>query len=152
MGELIAFGSLLIEGTPIRLAGQDGRRGTFVQRHAVLIDKSTAAEWTPLLYLGENQGRFWVVDSLLSEFAAMGFEYGCSVERPGHAGALGGPVRRLRRRQRQTIMDEFISSSEQKWGQRSSVTLLLPHGYEARARTTRPPASSGTSSSARRTT
>ena len=129
MGELIAFGSLLIEGTPIRLAGQDSRRGTFVQRHAVLIDKSTAAEWTPLLYLGENQGRFWVVDSLLSEFAAMGFEYGYSVERPdalvlweAQFGDFANGA--------QTIMDEFISSSEQKWGQRSSVTLLLPHGYE----------------------
>jgi len=129
MGELLAFGSLLIEGTPIRLAGQDSRRGTFVQRHAVLIDKSTAAEWTPLLYLGENQGRFWVVDSLLSEFAAMGFEYGYSVERPdalvlweAQFGDFANGA--------QTIMDEFISSSEQKWGQRSSVTLLLPHGYE----------------------
>lgn len=128
-GELLAFGTLLKEGTPVRLAGQDSRRGTFVQRHAVLIDKITAEEWTPLLYLGEGQARFWVYDSLLSEFAAMGFEYGYSVERPDalvlweaqfgdfHNGA-------------QTIIDEFISSSEQKWGQRSSVVLLLPHGYE----------------------
>jgi 2-oxoglutarate decarboxylase len=129
MGELLAFGSLLLEGTPIRLAGQDSRRGTFVQRHAVLIDKTTAAEWTPLLYLGEGQGRLWVVDSLLSEFAAMGFEYGYSVERPdalvlweAQFGDFANGA--------QTIMDEFISSSEQKWGQRSSVTLLLPHGYE----------------------
>ncbi len=81
-GELAAFGSLLMEGTPVRLAGQDSRRGTFVQRHAVLIDKNTAEEWTPLLYLAEGQARFWVYDSLLSEFAAMGFEYGYSVERP----------------------------------------------------------------------
>lgn len=128
-GELLAFGSLLMEGTPVRLAGQDSRRGTFVQRHAVLIDKNTAEEWTPLLYLGEGQARFWVYDSLLSEYAAMGFEYGYSVERPDalvlweaqfgdfHNGA-------------QTIVDEFISSGEQKWGQRSSVVLLLPHGYE----------------------
>jgi len=129
MGELLAFGSLLLEGTPIRLAGQDSRRGTFVQRHAVLIDKTTAAEWTPLLYLGEGQGRFWVVDSLLSEFAAMGFEYGYSVERPdalvlweAQFGDFANGA--------QTIMDEFISSSEQKWAQRSSVTLLLPLGYE----------------------
>ena len=129
MGELIAFGSLLIEGTPVRLAGQDSRRGTFVQRHAVLIDKSTAAEWTPLLYLGENQGRFWVYDSLLCEFAAMGFEYGYSVERPDALvlweAQFGDFVNGA-----QTIIDEFISSSEQKWGQRSSVVLLLPHGYE----------------------
>jgi len=128
-GELLAIGSLLADGTPVRLAGQDSRRGTFVQRHAVLIDKNNAEEWTPLLYLGDGQARFWVYDSLLSEYAAMGFEYGYSVERPDalvlweaqfgdfHNGA-------------QTIVDEFISSSEQKWGQRSSVVLLLPHGYE----------------------
>ncbi len=128
-GELLAFGSLVKEGTPVRLAGQDSRRGTFVQRHAVLIDKHTGEEWTPLLYLGEGQARFWVYDSLLSEFAALGFEYGYSVERPDalvlweaqFGDFLNGA---------QTIVDEFISSSEQKWGQRSSVVLLLPHGYE----------------------
>ena len=128
-GELLAFGSLLREGTPVRLAGQDSRRGTFVQRHAVLIDKNTAEEWTPLLYLGEGQARFWVYDSLLSEYAAMGFEYGYSVERPDalvlweaqFGDFLNGA---------QTIVDEFVSSSEQKWGHRSSVVLLLPHGYE----------------------
>ena len=129
MAELLAFGTLLKEGTPIRLAGQDSRRGTFVQRHAVLIDKTTAEEWTPLLYLGEGQARFWVYDSLLSEYAAMGFEYGYSVERPdalvlweAQFGDFANGA--------QTIVDEFISSSEQKWGQRSSVVLLLPHGYE----------------------
>jgi 2-oxoglutarate dehydrogenase E1 component len=129
MAELLAFGTLLKEGTPIRLAGQDSRRGTFVQRHAVLIDKNNAEEWTPLLYLGEGQARFWVYDSLLSEYAAMGFEYGYSVERPdalvlweAQFGDFGNGA--------QTIVDEFISSSEQKWGQRSSVVLLLPHGYE----------------------
>lgn len=128
-GELLAFGTLLKEGTPVRLAGQDSRRGTFVQRHAVLIDKVTAEEWTPLLYLGEGQARFWVYDSLLSEYAAMGFEYGYSVERPdalvlweAQFGDFANGA--------QTIIDEFISSSEQKWGQRSSVVLLLPHGYE----------------------
>jgi 2-oxoglutarate decarboxylase len=128
-GELIAFGSLLMEGIPVRLAGQDSRRGTFVQRHAVLTDKNTGEEWTPLTFLAQDQGRFWVYDSLLSEFAAMGFEYGYSVERPDalvlweaqFADFVNGA---------QTVMDEFISSSEQKWGQRSSVVLLLPHGYE----------------------
>ncbi|MHB1473239.1 MAG: multifunctional oxoglutarate decarboxylase/oxoglutarate dehydrogenase thiamine pyrophosphate-binding subunit/dihydrolipoyllysine-residue succinyltransferase subunit, partial [Dermatophilaceae bacterium] len=129
MGELLAFGSLLREGVPVRLAGQDTRRGTFAQRHAVLIDKVTAEEWTPLLYLGQGQARFWIYDSLLSEFAAMGFEYGYSVERPdalvlweAQFGDFANGA--------QTIIDEFISSSEQKWGQRSSVVLLLPHGYE----------------------
>ncbi|MFN2320269.1 MAG: multifunctional oxoglutarate decarboxylase/oxoglutarate dehydrogenase thiamine pyrophosphate-binding subunit/dihydrolipoyllysine-residue succinyltransferase subunit [Dermatophilaceae bacterium] len=128
-GELIAFGSLLMDGTPVRLAGQDSRRGTFVQRHAVLIDKHNAEEWTPLLYLGEGQGKFWVYDSLLSEFAAMGFEYGYSVERPDALvlweAQFGDFVNGA-----QAITDEFISSSEQKWGQNSSVVLLLPHGYE----------------------
>ncbi|MGW5241446.1 multifunctional oxoglutarate decarboxylase/oxoglutarate dehydrogenase thiamine pyrophosphate-binding subunit/dihydrolipoyllysine-residue succinyltransferase subunit [Monashia sp. NPDC004114] len=129
MAELLAFGTLLKEGTPVRLAGQDSRRGTFVQRHAVLIDKNNAEEWTPLLYLGEGQARFWVYDSLLSEYAAMGFEYGYSVERPdalvlweAQFGDFANGA--------QTIVDEFISSSEQKWGQRSSVVLLLPHGFE----------------------
>jgi 2-oxoglutarate dehydrogenase E1 component len=128
-GELLAFGSLLMEGTPVRLAGQDSRRGTFVQRHAVLTDKVTGAEWTPLANLTEEQAKFWIYDSLLSEFAAMGFEYGYSVERPDalvlweaqFADFANGA---------QVIMDEFISSGEQKWGQRSSVVLLLPHGFE----------------------
>jgi 2-oxoglutarate dehydrogenase E1 component len=129
MGEAIAFGSLLMEGRTVRLAGQDSRRGTFGQRHAVLIDKNNGAEFTPLANLAEGQGDFFVVDSLLSEYAAMGFEYGYSVEDP-HAlvlweaqfGDFGNGA--------QTIVDEFISSSHQKWGQRSSVVLLLPHGYE----------------------
>ena len=129
MGELLAFGSLLKEGVPVRLSGQDSRRGTFVQRHAVLIDKVTAKEWTPLKHLGRDQARFWIYDSLLSEFAAMGFEYGYSVERPDalvlweaqFGDFLNGA---------QTIIDEFIVASEQKWGQRSSVVLVLPHGYE----------------------
>jgi 2-oxoglutarate decarboxylase len=129
MGELIAIGSLLMEGTPVRLAGQDSRRGTFVQRHAVLIDKHTAAEWSPMTALSPDQAKFWVYDSLLSEYAAMGFEYGYSVERPdalvmweAQFGDFADGA--------QTIIDEFVSSSEQKWGQRSSVVLLLPHGYE----------------------
>ncbi|GEN78335.1 multifunctional oxoglutarate decarboxylase/oxoglutarate dehydrogenase thiamine pyrophosphate-binding subunit/dihydrolipoyllysine-residue succinyltransferase subunit [Actinotalea fermentans] len=128
-GEILAFGSLLLEGTPVRLAGQDSRRGTFVQRHAVLHDRSTGAEWTPLLYLSSDQAKFWVYDSSLSEFAAMGFEYGYSVERPdalvlweAQFGDFANGA--------QTIVDEFVSSAEQKWGQRSSVVLLLPHGFE----------------------
>ena len=128
-GELLAFGSLLMEGTPVRLAGQDSRRGTFVQRHAVLHDRETGAEWTPLVYLSSDQAKFWVYDSSLSEFAAMGFEYGYSVERPDALvlweAQFGDFVTGA-----QTIIDEFVSSAEQKWGQRSSVVLLLPHGYE----------------------
>ena len=127
--ELLAFGSLLLEKTPVRLAGQDTRRGTFVQRHSVLIDRVTAEEWTPLQYLSDDQAKFWVYDSLLSEFAAVGFEYGYSVERPDALvlweAQFGDFVNGA-----QSIIDEFISSSEQKWGQHSSVVLLLPHGYE----------------------
>jgi len=128
-GEILAFGSLLIEGTPVRLAGQDSRRGTFVQRHAVLHDRETGAEWTPLLYLSGDQAKFWVYDSSLSEYAALGFEYGYSVERPDALvlweAQFGDFVNGA-----QTVIDEFISSAEQKWAQRSSVVLLLPHGYE----------------------
>ncbi|MBB2922956.1 multifunctional oxoglutarate decarboxylase/oxoglutarate dehydrogenase thiamine pyrophosphate-binding subunit/dihydrolipoyllysine-residue succinyltransferase subunit [Cellulomonas cellasea] len=128
-GELLAFGSLLIEGTPVRLAGQDSRRGTFVQRHAVMHDRETGAEWTPLLYLSADQAKFWCYDSSLSEYAALGFEYGYSVERPDALvlweAQFGDFVNGA-----QTVIDEFITSAEQKWGQRSSVVLLLPHGYE----------------------
>ena len=128
-GELLALGSLLIEGTPVRMAGQDTRRGTFVQRHAVLHDRQNGQEWLPLGNLTDNQAKFWIYDSLLSEYAAMGFEYGYSVERAdalvlweAQFGDFANGA--------QTVIDEFISSAEQKWGQRSSVVLLLPHGYE----------------------
>lgn len=128
-GELLALGSVLLEGTPVRMAGQDTRRGTFVQRHAVLHDRENGQEWLPLANLAENQARFWIYDSLLSEYAAMGFEYGYSVERAdalvlweAQFGDFANGA--------QTVIDEFIASAEQKWGQRSSVVLLLPHGYE----------------------
>ncbi|WP_435300555.1 multifunctional oxoglutarate decarboxylase/oxoglutarate dehydrogenase thiamine pyrophosphate-binding subunit/dihydrolipoyllysine-residue succinyltransferase subunit [Timonella sp. A28] len=127
--EILAFGSLLMEGTPIRLAGQDSRRGTFVQRHAVLHDRNTGAEWTPLLYLSADQAKFWVYDSSLSEYACLGFEYGYSVERPDALvlweAQFGDFVNGA-----QTVIDEFISSAEQKWSQHSSVVMLLPHGFE----------------------
>ena len=128
-GEMLAFGSLLKEGHPIRLAGQDSRRGTFSNRHAVIIDKENGNEWTPLRSLISNENQFFVIDSLLSEYAAMGFEYGYSLERPealvlweGQFGDFANGA--------QTVIDEFISSALQKWGERSSVVLLLPHGYE----------------------
>ncbi|MGX5696610.1 multifunctional oxoglutarate decarboxylase/oxoglutarate dehydrogenase thiamine pyrophosphate-binding subunit/dihydrolipoyllysine-residue succinyltransferase subunit [Agromyces soli] len=128
-GELLAFGSLLLEGTPVRLAGQDARRGTFVQRHAVLHDRVNGQEWLPLMNLSENQARFYVYDSLLSEYAAMGYEYGYSVERADALVAWEAQFGDFANGA-QTVIDEFISSAEQKWGQRSSVVLLLPHGYE----------------------
>ncbi|WP_369253572.1 multifunctional oxoglutarate decarboxylase/oxoglutarate dehydrogenase thiamine pyrophosphate-binding subunit/dihydrolipoyllysine-residue succinyltransferase subunit [Geodermatophilus amargosae] len=129
MGELLAFGSLLMQGVPVRLAGQDSRRGTFVQRHAVLIDRETAAEYTPLAHLSGDQAKFFVYDSLLSEYAALGFEYGYSVADPKALvlweAQFGDFVNGA-----QMLIDEFISSGEAKWGQRSGVVLLLPHGLE----------------------
>lgn len=129
MGETLAIGSLLLEGTPVRLAGQDSQRGTFGQRHAVLIDRETGQDFTPLLYLSEDQARLNVYNSLLSEYAAMGFEYGYSLARPDALvmweAQFGDFVNGA-----QTVVDEFISSAEQKWGQTSGVVLLLPHGYE----------------------
>ena len=117
MGELLAFGSLLKAGHPIRVAGQDSRRGTFSNRHAVVIDKENGSEWTPLRSLITDENQFFVVDSLLSEYAAMGFEYGYSVVRPealvmweGQFGDFSNGA--------QTIIDEFISSALQKWGER----------------------------------
>ncbi|MBT2505951.1 multifunctional oxoglutarate decarboxylase/oxoglutarate dehydrogenase thiamine pyrophosphate-binding subunit/dihydrolipoyllysine-residue succinyltransferase subunit [Streptomyces sp. ISL-98] len=129
MGETLAIGSLLMEGVPVRLSGQDTRRGTFGQRHAVLVDQMTGEDYTPLQYLGDDQARYNVYDSLLSEYAAMGFEYGYSLARPESLvmweAQFGDFVNGA-----QTVVDEFISSAEQKWGQTSGVTLLLPHGYE----------------------
>ncbi|HEY6494497.1 MAG TPA: multifunctional oxoglutarate decarboxylase/oxoglutarate dehydrogenase thiamine pyrophosphate-binding subunit/dihydrolipoyllysine-residue succinyltransferase subunit [Trebonia sp.] len=128
-GELLGFGSVLQDGHPVRLVGQDSRRGTFGQRHSVLVDRNNGSEYTPLKRLDNGKARFFVYDSLLSEFAAMGFEYGYSVARPDALvlweAQFGDFMNGA-----QTIIDEFISSGEQKWGQTSSVVLLLPHGYE----------------------
>jgi 2-oxoglutarate decarboxylase len=128
LGELLAFGSVILEGHPIRLAGQDSRRGTFGQRHSVLVDRTNGNEHTPLKTL-PDAATFYVYDSLLSEFAAVGFEYGYSVARPdalvlweAQFGDFANGA--------QSIMDEFISAGEAKWAQRSGLTLLLPHGYE----------------------
>jgi 2-oxoglutarate decarboxylase len=129
MAELVALGSLLMEGRPVRLAGQDTRRGTFVQRHAVLVDRITGEEYTPLAHLTPDQGPFHVYDSLLSEFAAVGFEYGYSVARPDALVAWEAQFGDFADGA-QTILDEFISSGEQKWGQRCGMAMLLPHGYE----------------------
>ncbi|MDR8020185.1 multifunctional oxoglutarate decarboxylase/oxoglutarate dehydrogenase thiamine pyrophosphate-binding subunit/dihydrolipoyllysine-residue succinyltransferase subunit [Nesterenkonia aerolata] len=127
--EIAAFGSLLMEGTEVRMSGQDSRRGTFVQRHAVFHDRENGDEWYPLKNLTEDQGRLFIYDSLLSEFAALGFEYGYSVENPNSLvlweAQFGDFVNGA-----QTIIDEFVATAEQKWGQSSSVVMLLPHGYE----------------------
>jgi 2-oxoglutarate dehydrogenase E1 component len=128
-GELLALGSLVMDGVPVRMAGQDSRRGTFVQRHAVFHDRVNGQEWIPLRNLQEGQAKFWIYDSLLSEYAAMGFEYGYSIENKEALvlweAQFGDFVNGA-----QTIVDEFISSAEQKWNQQSSLVLLLPHGYE----------------------
>lgn len=128
-GELLALGSLLLEGTNVRMSGQDTRRGTFTQRHALLHDRKNDQNWIPLANLAENQAQFAVYDSLLSEYAVLGFEYGYSVERPdtlvlweAQFGDFANGA--------QTVIDEFIAAGEQKWAQRSSVVMLLPHGYE----------------------
>jgi 2-oxoglutarate dehydrogenase E1 component len=129
LAELTAYGSLLMEGNDIRIAGQDTRRGTFSHRHAVLIDHTNGNEYAPLAHLDPQQGKFWIYDSLLSEYAALGFEYGYSVE---HKGALveweaqfgdfwnGASI----------IVDQFLVSGEDKWDQTSGLVMLLPHGYE----------------------
>ncbi|WP_235877522.1 multifunctional oxoglutarate decarboxylase/oxoglutarate dehydrogenase thiamine pyrophosphate-binding subunit/dihydrolipoyllysine-residue succinyltransferase subunit [Saccharopolyspora karakumensis] len=128
-GELLAFGSLVMEGRQVRLTGQDSRRGTFGQRHSVLIDRKNDSEYTPLQNLSGEQGKFLVYDSALSEFAALGFEYGYSVGNPESLvlweAQFGDFFNGA-----QSIIDEFISSGEAKWGQRSDVVMLLPHGQE----------------------
>ena len=127
--EMLAMGSLLAEGRSVRLAGQDSRRGTFGQRHAVIMDKLDGHAYKPLKQLYSNGSRLYAYDSLLSEYAALGFEYGYAVARPEALvmweAQFGDFVNGA-----QTIIDEFIASGEQKWGQRSSVALLLPHGLE----------------------
>ncbi|MGB0970781.1 MAG: multifunctional oxoglutarate decarboxylase/oxoglutarate dehydrogenase thiamine pyrophosphate-binding subunit/dihydrolipoyllysine-residue succinyltransferase subunit [Mycobacterium sp.] len=133
--ELLALGSFLAEGKTVRFSGQDTRRGTFTQRHAVIIDHETGREFTPLDLLtvdtdgNPTGGKFMVYDSALSEFAAVGFEYGYSVGDPDAMvlweAQFGDFVNGA-----QPIIDEFISSGEAKWGQLSSVVLLLPHGHE----------------------
>ena len=129
LGEALAFGTILCEGTDIRFSGQDSRRGTFSHRHSVLVDYSTGGEFAPLAHLGSDQGKFFIYDSSLSEYAAMGFEYGYSII---HRDALvcweaqfgdfvnGGQI----------IIDQFLTSSEDKWGQHSGLVLLLPHGFD----------------------
>lgn len=133
--ELLALGSLVADGKLIRLSGQDTRRGTFSQRHSVIIDQANGAEFSPLQLLATNAdgtpsgGKFLVYDSPLSEFAAVGFEYGYTVGNPEALvlweAQFGDFVNGA-----QSIIDEFISSGEAKWGQLSSVVLLLPHGHE----------------------
>jgi len=128
-GEALAFGSLLIEGTPVRLSGQDCERGTFSHRHAVYSDSETGIKYTPLKNLDPNQAKFCVYNSLLSEAAVLGFDYGYSLDYPemltiweAQFGDFANGA--------QVVIDQFIVSGESKWQRTSGIVLLLPHGYE----------------------
>ena len=128
-GELIAFGSIAMNGRLVRLSGQDSRRGTFVQRHAVLIDRNNGKEYVPLQNLSDTQGKFLAYDSALTEYAGLGFEYGYSVANRDALvlweAQFGDFVNGA-----QSVIDEYLSSGEAKWGQQTGVVLLLPHGHE----------------------
>jgi 2-oxoglutarate dehydrogenase E1 component len=129
LAEALSHGSLVLEGTPVRLAGQDTRRGTFSQRHGVLVDTHTEAEYCPLAHVAPDQAPFMLYDTVLSEYAALGFEYGYSVADPqawvGWEAQFGDFMNGA-----QIIIDQFLVAAEDKWGQSSSLTLLLPHGFE----------------------
>ena len=128
-GELLAFGSIAMDGRLVRLSGQDSRRGTFVQRHAFLIDRNTGTEYVPLQNLSEDQAKFLAYDSALTEYAGLGFEYGYSVANRDALvlweAQFGDFVNGA-----QSIIDEYLSSGEAKWAQQTGVVLLLPHGHE----------------------
>ena len=129
MSEALAFGTLLREGYPVRLSGQDSERGTFSQRHAVLTDQANEEQFTPLNHLSEGQSRFEVINSMLSEEAVLGFEYGYSLAEPNTLvlweAQFGDFVNGA-----QVIIDQFLASGERKWLRMSGLVMLLPHGYE----------------------
>ena len=129
MGELLAYGTLLLEGDPIRLTGQDVERGTFSHRHAVLFDQETGHGYAPLDHLDENQARFCVHNSPLTEAACLGFEYGYSLGHP-HMLVIWEAQFGDFANGAQVIFDQFISSAEVKWQRFSGLTVFLPHGYE----------------------
>jgi 2-oxoglutarate dehydrogenase E1 component len=127
--EALAFGSLLLEGTPIRLSGQDSRRGTFSQRHAVLYDARTGEPYFPLNGIAPNQAVFCCYDSLLSEAAVLGFEFGYALDSPGSLVLWEAQFGDFANGA-QVIIDQFISCSESKWQRDCGLVMLLPHGYE----------------------
>lgn len=128
-GELLALGTLLMEGTPVRFSGEDARRATFVQRHAVLHDNTNGREFTPLQFLTPTQAKFDIFDSPLSEYAVLAYDYGYSVERPDALTVWEAQFGDFANGA-QLVIDEFVCSAEQKWGQRSSLVMMLPHGFE----------------------
>ena len=129
LGEAMAFGSLLYEGTSVRLAGQDSRRGTFSHRHGVLVDYETGEEYTPLQALTAEGTQFWLYDSLLSEYAALGFEYGYSVANKDALVMWEAQFGDFTNGA-QIIIDQYLVAADDKWGQTSGLVMLLPHGYE----------------------
>src|SRR5262249_45700969 len=129
MGEHLAFATLLNEGFPVRLSGQDSERGTFSQRHSVLTDQETERHYTPLKYVSPSQGRFEVINSMLSEEAVLAFEYRYTLSEPHAAAMLEAPFGDFANGA-QVVFDQFISSGERKWLRMSGLVCLLPHGYE----------------------
>ncbi|HKY85339.1 MAG TPA: 2-oxoglutarate dehydrogenase E1 component, partial [Pseudorhodoplanes sp.] len=129
MGEALAFGTLLLEGTPVRVSGQDCERGTFSQRHSVLFDQETEARYTSFNHIREGQGRYEVLNSMLSEEAVLGYEYGYSTAEP-NALTLWEAQFGDFANGAQVLFDQFISSAERKWLRMSGLVCLLPHGYE----------------------
>ncbi len=128
-GEALAFGSLCLEGYPVRLSGQDSERGTFSQRHSVLIDQQTEARYIPLNHIREGQKRYEVINSMLSEEAVLGFEYGYSLAEPNALTVWEAQFGDFANGA-QVVFDQFISSGERKWLRMSGLVCLLPHGYE----------------------
>jgi len=128
-GEALAFGSLLLEGTPVRLSGQDTRRGTFSHRHAVLHDVEDGSEWVPLQHIRSDQAPFVVIDSMLSEYGCLGFECGFSMADPTKLTVWEAQFGDFANGA-QIVIDQFIASAESKWQRMSGLVLLLPHGYE----------------------
>ena len=129
MGEYLAYATLLWKGIPIRISGQDCCRGTFSHRHALWVDQATDKEYYPLAHLKEGQGKFEIYNSPLSEFGVLGFEYGYSVACPQGLTIWEAQYGDFAN-EAQVIMDQYIVSGEQKWGQKSRLVLYLPHGYE----------------------
>jgi 2-oxoglutarate dehydrogenase E1 component len=128
-GEALAFGTLLVEGHPVRLSGEDSNRGTFSQRHAAWIDQETEARYVPLANIKSGQARFEVIDSPLSEFGVLGFEYGYAMDEP-NALVLWEAQFGDFANGAQVIIDQFIAAGESKWLRMCGLVLLLPHGYE----------------------
>ncbi|MCD6012291.1 MAG: 2-oxoglutarate dehydrogenase, subunit [Flavipsychrobacter sp.] len=128
-GELLAYASLLVEGKEVRLSGEDVKRGTFSHRHAVIYDQNNNAPYNRLSRLGNNQGTMYIYNSLLSEFAVMGFEYGYAMANPNNLVLWEAQYGDFANGA-QTIIDQYIVSAEQKWTNMNGLVLLLPHGYE----------------------